>query len=210
MRSLLKKDIYLIWKVAPIIPFILVFVAVISLHSQSNWGLLVEMGILSVSLVMLGMEVDEGNRWHVYQDTMPLSRSAVVREKYILLCLGAMASTVLQALLNTVYGLIKWGRVEAGNILFLPMIIFASAVIFGAVQLPFYFRFGCTRGRMIYRLMLMLGIIAAANLAKRFKIPQHIPLHPMVLFSGLLGIGLAVTVVSYLISVNVYRKRDLR
>ena len=58
--------------------------------------------------------------------------------------------------------------------------------------------------------MLVLGIIVATSLAKRFKVPQHIPLHPMVLFSGLLGIGLAVAVVSYLISVRVYRKRDLR
>lgn len=210
MRSLLKKDIYMVWKVAPIIPLVMVLISVISLRSQSNWGLLVEMGILSVTLVMLCMEVDEGNRWHVFQDTMPISRSTVVCEKYILLCLGAMASTVLQMFCNTVYGLIKWGRVEAGNILFLPMIIFASAVIFGAVQLPFYFRLGCIRGRTIHRIMLVLGIIAATSLAKRFKVPQHIPLHPMILFSGLLGIGLAVAVVSYLISVRMYRKRELR
>ena len=210
MRSLLKKDIYMVWKVAPIIPLVMVLISVISLRSQSNWGLLVEMGILSVSLVMFCMEIDEGNRWHVYQDTMPLSRGKVVREKYVLLCMGALGSTVLQAFCNTVYGLIKWGRVEAGNILFLPMIIFASAVIFGSIQLPFYFRFGCTHGRIIHRIMLVLGIIAATSLAKRFKVPQHIPLHPMVLFSGLLGIGLAVNVVSYLISVHVYRKRDLR
>jgi hypothetical protein len=180
------------------------------LGSQSNWGLLVEMGILSVTLVMLCMEVDEGNRWHVYQDTMPISRRMVVCEKYILLCLGALVSTALQAFCNTVYGLIKWGRVEAGNILFLPMIIFASAVIFGAVQLPFYFRLGCIRGRTIHRIMLAFGMITAVTLAREFKIPQHIPLHPMVLFSGLLGIGLAVAVVSYLISVRMYRKRDLR
>ena len=210
MRSLLKKDIYMIWKVAPLIPFIMVFISVISLGSQSNWGLLVEMGILSVTLVMLCMEVDEGNRWHVFQDTMPISRRMVVCEKYILLCLGALVSTALQAFCNTVYGLIKWGRVEAGNILFLPMIIFASAVIFGAVQLPFYFRFGCIRGRTIHRIMLAFGMITAVTLAREFKIPQHIPLHPMVLFSGLLGIGLAVAVVSYLISVRMYRKRDLR
>lgn len=210
MRSLLKKDIYLIWKVAPIIPFVMVLISVISLGSQSNWGLLAEMGILSVTLVMLCVEVDEGNRWHIFQDTMPLSRGLVVCEKYILLCLGAMASTVLQAFCNTVYGLIKWGRVEAGNILFLPMIIFVSAVIFGAVQLPFYFRFGCIRGRTIHRIMLAFGMITAITLAKKFKIPQHIPLHPMVLFAGLLGIGLAVAVLSCLISVRFYRKRDLR
>jgi hypothetical protein len=53
-------------------------------------------------------------------------------------------------------------------------------------------------------------MITAVTLAREFKIPQHIPLHPMVLFSGLLGIGLAVAAVSYLISVRMYRKRDLR
>jgi hypothetical protein len=58
--------------------------------------------------------------------------------------------------------------------------------------------------------MLAFGMITAVTLAREFKIPQHIPLHPMVLFSCLLGIGLAVAVVSYLISVRMYRKRDLR
>jgi hypothetical protein len=58
--------------------------------------------------------------------------------------------------------------------------------------------------------MLAFGMITAVTLARKFKIPQHIPLHPMVLFSGLLGIGLSVAVVSYLISVRMYRKRELR
>ena len=210
MRSLLKKDIYLMWKVAPAIPFIMLMCSLLCLRNQSHWGILMEIGLLAVGMVVLAIEVDEGNRWQVYQDTLPLSRGKVVREKYVLLCMGALGSTVLQAFCNTVYGLVKWGRVEAGNILFLPMIIFASAVIFGSIQLPFYFRFGCTHGRILHRIMLVVGIIAATSLAKRFKVPQHIPLHPMILFSGLLGIGLAVAVVSYLISVRVYRKRDLR
>ena len=210
MRSLLKKDMYLMWKAAPAIPFIILMCSLVCLRTQSNWGLLLEMGILLVSMVVLAMEVDEGNRWHVYQDTMPLSRGFVVCEKYTLLCFGALAVTAIQALFNTVYGLIKWGRVEAGNILFLPMIIFVSAMFFGSVQLPFYFRYGCVRGRLVFRIMSALGLFAAVTLAKAFRMPQHIPLHPMVLFSILFGIGLVIAVISCLISVRVYRKRDLR
>lgn len=210
MRSLLKKDIYMIWKAAPAIPFVMLLVSVITLSNQSHWGLLLEMGILSLSLTVLCMEMDENTRWYVFQDTTPLSRSLVVFEKYILLFFGSLAATAMQVILNTAYGLIKWGRVEAANILFLPMIIFASAMVFGSVQLPFYFRYGCSRGRLIYRIMMALGIIAAATLAKEFRIPQHIPLHPMVLFSILFGIGLAIAALSYWISVCVYRKRDLR
>ena len=209
MRSLLKKDVYMLWKAAPAIPLVMLLVSVISLGNQSHWGLLLEMGILSLSLTVLCMEMDENTRWYVFQDTTPLSRSLVVFEKYILLFLGSFVATVMQAIFNTAYGLIKWGRVEAANILFLPMIIFASAMVLGAVQLPFYFRYGCARGRLIYRIMMAFGIIAAATLAKEFRIPQHIPLHPMVLFLILFGIGLVVAAVSYLISVRVYRKRDL-
>ena len=168
------------------------------------------MGILSVGMVMLCMEADEGNRWQVFQDTLPLSRSLVVLEKYVFLGLGALATTALQMVFNAVYALTKSGRVEAGNILFLPMIIFASAMFFGSVQLPFYFRYGCTRGRIVYRIMMALGLIAAVTLAKEFRIPKHIPVHPMVLFSILFGIGLVIAVISCLISVCVYRKRDLR
>ena len=210
MKSLLKKDIYLSWKVAPAIPFIMLLVAVISLRNQSHWGLLMEMGILSVSMVMLCMEADEGNRWQVFQDTLPLSRGLVVLEKYVMLFLGAVAATAVQMVFYTVYGLIKEGRVEAGNILFLPMIIFVSAMVFGSVQLPFYFRYGCVRGRLVFRVMTALGLIAAVTLSKDFRIPNHIPLHPMVLFSILFGIGLVVCVVSYLISAHAYRKRDLQ
>ena len=209
MRSLLKKDIYLMWKVAPAIPFIMLMCSLLCLRNQSHWGILMEIGILSVSLVVLGMEVDEGNRWQVYQDTLPLSRNVVVREKYTILCLGALTATVMQMLFNTVYGLIKSGRVEAGNILFLPMIIFVSAMMFGSVQLPFYFRYGSVRGRIVCRITMALGLIAVATLSQKLKIPKHIPLHPMVLFSILFGIGLVVCIASYLISAHAYRKRDL-
>lgn len=210
MRSLLKKDIYLMWKVAPAIPFIMLMCSLLCLRNQSHWGILMEIGILAVGMVVLGIEVDEGNRWQVYQDTLPLSRSTAVREKYLLLCLSAFAGTVMQMLFNTVYGLLKGGRIEAGNILFLPMIIFVSAMVFGSVQLPFYFRYGSVRGRIVYRITMAFGLVAVATLSQKLKIPKHIPLHPTVLFGILFGIGLVVCVVSYLISVRVYRKRDLR
>lgn len=211
MKALLKKDVYLLWRSAPIALFGILFFSVFcALGRQSNLALLCELGVLTSGMAEVILLVEEANRWHIMQDTMPMSRAKIVCEKYLFFGLAGLVVTVVQALLNTGYSLIVQRHVEAGNILFLPMIIFAAAMLWGSVILPFFFRFGSILGRSVYQVALVIGVISAMILSRSVKIPDHIPIHPLVLMSGLLGVGVLFCTLSCLLSIRFYRRRDLR
>ena len=211
MKALLKKDVYLLWRSAPLAPFgILLLVVFCALGRQSNLALLCELGVLISGMAEVVLLVEEANRWHVLQDTMPMSRAKIVCEKYLFFGLGGLFVSAIQALLNTGYSLIVQRHVEAGNVLFLPMIIFATAMLWGSILMPFFFRFGGVIGRSVYQVALTAGLILAMILSRSVKIPDHIPVHPLVLMSGLLGAGMLFCTLSCLLSIRFYRRRDLR
>ena len=211
MKALLKKDVYLLWKSAPIAPLgIFVLCVFCALGRQSNLALLCELGVLISGMAEVVLLVEEANRWHVLQDTMPMSRAKIVCEKYLFLGLAGLFVSAIQALLNTGYSLIVQRHVEAGNILFLPMIIFATAMLWGSILMPFFFRFGSVLGRSVYQAAMVIGVISAMTLSRSVKIPNHIPIHPLVLMSGLLGAGVLFCILSCLLSIHFYRRRDLR
>ena len=211
MKALLKKDVYLLWRSAPIAIFGILFISLFcALGRQSNLALLCELGVLTSGMAEVILLVEEANRWHVMQDTMPMSRAKIVCEKYLFFGLAGLFVSAMQALLNTGYSLIVQRHVEAGNILFLPMIIFAAAMLWGSVILPFFFRFGSILGRSVYQVAMVIGVISAMILSKSVKIPDHIPIHPLVLMSGLLGVGVLFCTLSCLLSIRFYRRRDLR
>ena len=211
MKALLKKDVYLLWRSAPIAIFGILFISLFcALGRQSNLALLCELGFLTAGMAEVVLLVEEANRWHIMQDTMPMSRAKIVCEKYLFFGLAGLFVSAMQALLNTGYSLIVQRHVEAGNILFLPMIIFSAAMLWGSVVLPFFFRFGSILGRSVYQVALVIGVISAMILAKSVKIPDHIPVHPVVLMSGLLGAGVLFWGLSCLLSIRFYRRRDLQ
>lgn len=211
MKALLKKDIYLLWRSAPIAPLGILLLSVFcALGRQSNLALLCEIGVLTTGMAEVTLQIEEANRWHILQDTMPMSRAKVVCEKYLFFGLAGLFVSAVQALLNTGYSLIVQRHVEAGNVLFLPMIIFATAMLWGSILMPFFFCFGGVIGRSVYHVALMAGLILAMILSRSVRIPNHIPVHPLVLMSGLLGAGILLCVLSCLLSIHFYRRRDLR
>ena len=122
MKALLKKDVYLLWKTAPIALFGILFIsAFCAFGRQSSLPMLFEIGFFAASLVEVILQVEEANRWHILQDTMPISRAKIVFEKYLFFGFSGLLASAVQALLNTAYSLVVHHYVEAGNILFLPM-----------------------------------------------------------------------------------------
>lgn len=211
MKALLKKDVYLLWRSAPIAIFGILFISLFcALGRQSNLALLCEIGVLTSGMAEVILLVEEANRWHIMQDTMPMSRAKIVCEKYLFFGLAGLFVSAIQALLNTGYSLIVQRHVEAGNVLFLPMIVFATAMLWGSILMPFFFRFGSILGRSVYQVALVIGMISAMILSRSVKIPDHIPVHPVVLMSGLLGVGVLFCTLSCLLSIRFYRRRDLR
>lgn len=210
MMALLKKDIYIIWKCTPIMPFCMMVISLVAALNQRSLAMLLETGVLISGLINVVLEIDEGNRWHVFQDTMPLSRTRVVLEKYILLVGISLITALWQSLLNAVVMLVRIQHVELGNIAFLPSIVFCAGMVCSSALMPFFFRNGAVRGRQMYYILLTLGLISVLVISHFVRIPNHIPTQPIVLVASQLVIGLLAGAVSLAFSIRNYRRRDIR
>ena len=210
MMALLKKDLYIIWKCTPLLPVCILVIGFVSALNSRSLALLLEMGILISGLMEVVLEIDEGNRWHVFQDTMPMSRARVVTEKYVFLVGISLIAALCQSAMNAIVMLVRTQHVEVGNVAFVPSIVFCAGMVWSSLLLPFFFRFGAVRGRQMYFVMLTVGLIGALIISRLIRIPNHIPVHPAVLVSILLGTGVLFGVVSCAISTVLYRRRDIR
>lgn len=210
MMALLKKDIYIIWKCTPVLPLCMLVISLVAARNQRSLAMLLELGALISVLINVVLEIDEANRWHVFQDTMPLSRTQVVAEKYILLAGVSLVAALWQSAVNTVMMLVRTQHVELGNIVFLPSIVFCAGMVLSSVLMPFSLRNGALYGRQVYSALSVVWLIGVLIIARLIRIPNHIPVHPAVLVSILLGTGVLFGVVSCAISTVLYRRRDIR
>ena len=151
---------------------------------------------------------DERDKWDLYGGILPVSSAAMVSVKYILglLSLGAALSLTLfvRALAGTVLHL---GRAEE-----LPLVLGACAMglLLPALSLPLFFRYGAEKARILY--FFLIGGFCAGSfvLGKQWLPPAaagRSPL-PALLPCLVLVTALALYLLSWLLSMAIYRRRE--
>ncbi len=200
MLACLKKDAYTIRGYCLYFLFIIVFFSVIPYLSQDP-----DMAFFAmyprIFIGMLPLTVytyDEREHWCSYCLTLPISRRDYVLGKYLLGILLALALTALNALLDLGFGLL--GR--SGTDLSLGLNL-GMSLLMPAVTLPFLFRFGAEKGRIIYLVGVGTGAALSVSLLKTT---------PMISVSSdtaLLLFSLLLYALSAALSVGFYKKREL-
>lgn len=152
------------------------------------------------------LSADERDGWLAYCDTLPIGRRQLVAAKYV-------TSAVLTALIITLVLLISaltgQPTVAGGTAVPLSILIpLLLAVGLGvpALMFPVMFKFGATKGRAVYIVMLMVvaGVCALlVNLSKESGAPAT--LSPL----ATTAISLAVFIGSWALSVKWFKAREL-
>ena len=152
------------------------------------------------------LSADERDGWLAYCDTLPIGRRQLVAAKYV-------TSAVLTALIITLVLLISaltgQPTVASGTAVPLSILIpLLLAVGLGvpALMFPVMFKFGATKGRAVYIVMLMVvaGVcVLLVNLSKESGAPAT--LSPL----ATTAISLAVFIGSWALSVKWFEGREL-
>lgn len=152
------------------------------------------------------LSADERDGWLAYCDTLPIGRRQLVAAKYV-------TSAVLTALIITLVLLISaltgQPTVAGGTAVPLSILIpLLLAVGLGvpALMFPVMFKFGATKGRAVYIVMLMVvaGVcVLLVNLSKESGAPAT--LSPL----ATTAISLAVFIGSWALSVKWFKAREL-
>lgn len=203
MKGLLLKDVYLLWKYCKAILMIVVVFAAIAFVGDSNFFFVAYPGIITGMLPMTLFSYDEIEKFCPYSATLPVSRAQYVSAKYLIGLMVSGGTVCIIALSQVIRVLMSDGHWSD----FWPMLFFLAgmSILAPAVMLPFAFKFGTQKGRLIY--YAVIGGTCAAS----FLVTDSGA------FSGGNGGNMAVFfsaaavlyALSWLLSIRFYKKREL-
>jgi len=212
MRGLLMKDIYNLSKSVKQLTISLALFFVLAINMKSVTYLVFMMLILSSMLVLTSLSYDEMAKWDKYALTMPIKRSEIVKEKYILFLLLTLTSTFI----SNVVGIILTNIFELESVKELMMTtisITSGIIILYSILFPVLFKLGVEKGRMMMYVIFAIPIFiltAGSKLLNKLNLNITPPtLEEMMKYWYLFPLIMIVVVyVSYRISVGLYEKKE--
>ncbi|MDD2994029.1 MAG: type transport system permease protein [Clostridiales bacterium] len=207
MSGILYKDLMNLRRYLRQLVLVFAVLLVIFSFSDNNYSFISAYAIMiSMMTVISSLAYDEQAHWDKYALTMPLSRKTLVGSKYLLGLLIALAGSVIALLV------IVGGVLLANQDLIEGLSVVASclcvALILLAILLPFIYKFGVEKARMMMLAVFLLptlAILAASQLG--LQMPGE---------SFWLGVAIALPIVtiagyfiSFLVSVRIFSKKEL-
>lgn len=222
MKGLILKDLYMSAKYCRSYLFLIIIFSVLNFLSDgSNATALVYPCMLAGMLPVTLLGYDERSGWMLYANTLPYTKLQLVTSKYLFGLFVQLASSVILIGASVLRCL---NTKDYNYISSLPLIICISIILFSimsATTLPFMFKYGVEKGRVIN--MVAVGIICAvgAILATTlgssseegndllYKIAQLSNNIQLIMIIATV-VAVAVYIVSWWISVKLLEKREVR
>jgi len=202
MKGLLRKDFYMLWSYCKSFLLLILVFSLVSLSDSNNSFYTIYPIMFGSILPVTIISYEERCKWNSYCQTMPLSRSQVVIEKYLLSGLCSFGILAISAIVQ--YFNMKRGPVFAwSEYLDLMGTLLILSLISPSVLLPLIFKLGTEKGRYAYYFV----IGAACGISILFMDKQF-PTIPIPFFLLPL-IALGVYGLSCLLSIKFYEKRQL-
>lgn len=200
MKGLLIKDWQTLLKQMKFMLVIVVVLACVPGTYMAAFAL-----FYAAMLPITALAYDERAKWDELAAMMPYTAKAIVGSKYVLgltLVLPVLALSILSRLLVHSTPIVSEDTISL-------LITAELSLILMAIDLPFMFRFGVEKGRLIYIALTCVFVIAGVNFANKLVDMINGIETAMVTTVPLLLLAAAVIALflSYLISVRVYRAR---
>lgn len=166
--------------------------------------------ILSGMIAMSLIAYEEKEKWDGYAATLPYTRAQLVSSKYIITLCAGVATILINLMTQAICML--WTHAFNGEKLLSMFFTFVPfAVLPAAFLLPFIYKFGANKGRIVY--YIILGVVCAAIGAVAFQDTEAVPggVFTLDLTVGVMifVLSLAVLGVSWMLSIRFYRKREI-
>lgn len=204
MKGLLLKEWYILRSIGRMHLALLCLFLVLSCLDVTNLFVVYYPCVFIAMLVVSMVSYDERDKWNAFAKTLPCTDKAVVSVKYITgLCLGALV--VVSELLARGIALWLASAFSFAALAALTSALIPLAILPTAIMLPFIFKLGVEKGRLLYYAVLILFCVLIAAAEK---------LQLTALLSGRLWLLPAATLVllfaSWMLSVRFYVRREIR
>ena len=215
MRGFIEKDLRLLRGQKRTF-LIIVALAVFLGYNSTDFFVVSYLTFVSGFLVFSTFNYDEHGNSISFLLSLPVLRQDYVRSKYVMGLLVTGAGWLIGMILTVVMSVIRGTALVPAD-LALQIVWLAVWNMILALILPAMIRFGAENGRIIM-LALILGIAAVAFLVSKiaetmgmdlsFVIPKISMMGTTVLVLGIVAVTLVVMFLSYMISVQIMKKKE--
>lgn len=208
MKGLLMKDFTLLFKACKSVLIMIAVFLIVSLFSDSYGFLSYYAMILAAMIPVTLVAYDEKEKWDLYFQTLPVSKSDYVSAKYLTgLILEGIVFLVLVVLRRLSYS-------NTNDLLAYASFLFILGTVFLSVNLPVVFKFGSVKGRIVNIVLIIIVFalsfigmeLGSASLETVLNVISG--KYNMPLFSGVIAATLLL-VVSWIMSVAIYKKKEI-
>ncbi len=206
MKGLLLKDMYAIWGYLRSYLFLILFMILLGIWTNSEFLLLYCCMLASMLTVTL-ISYEEKEKWNVYADTLPWSRAQMVSAKYItglLLFLSVFGlSVIVRCAAMLAAG--EWTSDILWSLLVLSVPV---GILPPALMLPFVYKLGAEKGRIFYLAVVILVAsgVSFLNFTSAGRTPEVVGAVTAV---PILLVSILLYALSWMLSIFFYRKREI-
>ncbi len=218
MTGLILKDFLILRKTLR--SYLFMLVVYVGIAFTGVWSADIVGVLMVVMVVMLPMNVfayDKQAKWDTYGLALPVGRTKTVAARYVCVLLLCLLSVGLTAILGMM--LYAAGRVEEPvEFLVSCSVTGLMAVLVNAIMLPFLYKFGPERARMMF-FGIMGGIVLLVVAAlfplgglewlKALELAEPTPAQAAAIPVIAAIAGLALLTVSFLLSRHFYGQKDV-
>lgn len=204
MKGLLIKDFFTLVKQLKFVLLFLIIMVVIPGINQSAFAM-----IYFAMMPITAMAYDERCKWDSLAAIMPYTAKDLVLSKYLLGYIGMGAASILSLGANWIIKLFQHNTLTMADALAI-LLIACTGMILLAVNLPFIFRFGVEKGRIVFMVIIATSVFALMMAGDKIKFLLSSNLISPALLAGV-GVGVAVltNTISIAMSNNFYQKKTL-
>ena len=207
MKGLLIKDLLVLRKYARTLLLIFLFYMFFSFFTNDTSffsGMTVMFFTIST---ITSFSYDDLAKWNRYARSLPLTKKEIVASKYLLALILAVTGTVLPMVFSLLFISVFGGKTGAAEQLMISYALFAVAVVFMCVMLPFLFKYGVEKSRVIlFGVFLIPFIIGFAMVKLNMPMPTEDQFMFLLKLSPVLLILLSS--VSFITSCRIYQNKD--
>lgn len=202
MKGLLLKDWYMMVRYCKAWVVILVVMIGASAFSDNPFLFLMYPVMLAGLTAVTLIAYDERSGWSALSRAMPYSAAQLVSVKYLVVLLLLAAAAVIAAAAQLLRPYLGAG--SADNLPGVLGMLLSAGLFVPAVLLPFVFRFGVEKGRILY--MVVFGALAGCMVSLSMSVEEMPQLTAENAVSALaLPVCALLYALSWLLSIRLYR-----
>lgn len=207
-KGLIYKDLFLLKEAFPIAALAVLFLLFsITLGFTGGFlALCIMLLVFAVKVVESTLIYDETDGWDSFVLTAPVSRKEIIRSKYLLQILFLAGAFLLSAVLLLLISLVP--QFDGEEWLYIMLIVgFCYALVYGAVVIPVYLKFGQHTSRYV-AFVILIVVAGLFGVTFGFSMFMEFAASTIPLLIGILAVSLAAYGASYLVSQKIYAKRE--